>query len=241
MGFSEGEIHVYAALIEIGISNLQSIQEKTGIDRRNIYDILNKLIEKGLVSYTVESGKKTFQITHPNKLLGYLKEKKKSLEEQELLVKKELPELMNKFNAKKHIVHAEVFRGNEAIKALMEEMLEHKAIYWMGGNSGIEKTSLKYWFQHWMESRIKKKIILYDLVDHGTFLQGLEPEKIEQHKKQLYKRCELPENLSSPLNIAVFGNKVAQILWSDQSFAFVLESEDIKESFMKYFNYFWRP
>ena len=39
--------------------------------------------------------------------------------------------------------------------------------------------------------------------------------------------------------IAVFGNKVAQILWSKQSFAFVIESDEIKDSFMRYFHYFW--
>jgi len=38
--------------------------------------------------------------------------------------------------------------------------------------------------------------------------------------------------------ILIFGNKIAQILWSEQSFAFVLESAEIKESFMKYFHYF---
>lgn len=40
--------------------------------------------------------------------------------------------------------------------------------------------------------------------------------------------------------IIIFGNKVGQVLWSNQSFAFVLESKEIKESFMKYFKYFWK-
>ena len=40
--------------------------------------------------------------------------------------------------------------------------------------------------------------------------------------------------------IIIFGNKVAQVLWSKQSFAFVLESAELKESFMKYFHYFWK-
>jgi len=40
--------------------------------------------------------------------------------------------------------------------------------------------------------------------------------------------------------IIIFGEKVVQILWSKQPFAFVLESEKIKESFMKYFNHLWK-
>ena len=54
LGLSSGQIQVYAAVLDLGISTLNKIQEKTGIERRNIYDILNKLIEAGLISYTVE-------------------------------------------------------------------------------------------------------------------------------------------------------------------------------------------
>ena len=83
LGLSEGQIAVYSAVLELGISTLNGIQEKTGIERRNIYDILNKLIEKGLVSYTLEKGKKTYQCTHPNKILEEIKQKQSSLKELE--------------------------------------------------------------------------------------------------------------------------------------------------------------
>ena len=83
IGLSAGEIKVYNAVLELGISSLQKIHDKVGIDRRNIYDILNKLIEKGLISYTIEKGKKTFQITHPKKNLKKQEEKKQTIEEQE--------------------------------------------------------------------------------------------------------------------------------------------------------------
>jgi len=46
IGLSEGEIKVYNALLEIGVTSINNIHKKVGVDRRNIYDILNKLIEK---------------------------------------------------------------------------------------------------------------------------------------------------------------------------------------------------
>src|SRR3990167_4418050 len=75
LGLSDGQIAVYSATLELGISTLNSIHEKTGIERRNIYDILNKLIERGFISYTLENGKRTYQCTHPNKILGAIEEK----------------------------------------------------------------------------------------------------------------------------------------------------------------------
>ena len=231
LNLTRGGIKVYEAVLELGISNLNKIQERTGIERRNIYDILNKLIEKGLISYTIEKGKRTYQITSPTKLLEEINKKEQSLKE----LKKQIPDINEIFEKVKPEIKAEVHRGNESIKTLMNESLNYKKQYWIGGNSGIESTNLKIWFTHWMKERAKKKIWMYDLVDKGTFLEGFKP-----NKKIFYERQELPKNLNSPMVIFIFGNKVAQILWSKQSFAFVLESEEIKESFMKYFNYFWK-
>lgn len=236
LGLSEGQIKVYTSVLELGISTLNKIQEKTGIERRNIYDILNKLIEKGLISYTVEKGKRTYQCTHPNKILEEIEKEEADLKE----LKKQIPQIKDIFESSKPEIRAEVYRGNESIKALLNESLDYKEQFWIGGNSGIEKTNLNIWIKHWMNKRAEKKIMLYDLADYGTYLEGLEPHKRHKHKKVFYKRCELPKNLNSPMVIFIFGNKVAQILWSKQSFAFVLESKEIKESFMKYFYYFWK-
>jgi len=236
LNLSDGEISVYSVILEIGISTISKIQEKTGIERRNIYDILSKLIEKGLVSYTIENGKRTYQCTHPNKLLEEIKQKEMKLKELE----KQIPSVAAMFASAKPEIRAEVFRGNEAIKALLEDALNYEATYWIGGNSGVEKTPLKSWFKGWMKRRVERKQMMYDLVDYGTWLEGLEPGKTKIHKKNFYEYHQLPKKLASPMVIMIFGNKVAQILWSKQSFAFVLESEEIKESFMKYFHYFWK-
>jgi HTH-type transcriptional regulator, sugar sensing transcriptional regulator len=238
IGLSEGEIKVYEALLQIGKSSLNKIQEKTGIERRNIYDILNKLIEKGLASYITEKGVKNFQITHPNKILGYLEEQKKDLEEKEKEIAPEIPNLTKIFNEAKEEIHAEVFRGNEAIKALLEEALNYKENYWIGGNQGLENyESFKYWFPHFNKKRIKKKVFWYDLADFNLTLE--EYKKTNSPKKDFYELRHLPKDLASPMVISIFGNKVAQIIWGKQSFAFVIESKEVKDSFMKYFKYFW--
>ena len=232
IGLSEGQIAVYSAVLELGISTLNRIQEKTGIERRNIYDILNKLIEKGLVSYTIEKGKKTFQCTHPNKIADEVNKRQEKLEE----LKKQIPAMSELFNSSKLDIRAEVYRGNESIKSLLEEALDHKKNYWLGGNGGLDRF-FPYWWKHFDERRVKKKVFWYDLADYGLFLSKYEKDKL--YKEKFYELRFLPKNLASPMVIFIFGNKVAQILWSKQSFAFVIESKEIRESFMKYFTYFW--
>ena len=247
IGLTAGEIKVYNAVLELGISGLGKIQEKTGIERRNIYDILNKLIEKGLISYTIEKGKKTFQATHPSKIFSLLDEKKKAVDEVKREIKPHLVELERLYNQSKISPRAEVFRGVESIKALLEEVLEYKESYWMGGNSfenySAPKQLQEWWYHNWMKRRAGQKHLMYDLVSHGTFIKvikGLEPNNIKLHKKLYYKCCDLPKGMFVPMVIIIFGNKVAQIQWGEQPFAFVIESKKIKDSFMVYFKHFWK-
>ncbi len=131
-----------------------------------------------------------------------------------------------------------------SIKTLLDEILEYKESYWLGGNSfenykAVTK-NLQVWLNHWMDRRAEKKHWMYDLVSYDTWLDGLEPDKKKKHKENYYKYCSLPKDIYSPMVIIIFGDKVAQILWAKQPFAFIMDSKKIKESFMKYFNHFWK-
>jgi len=237
LNLSDGQIKVYEAVLEIGISNINKIQEKTGLERRNIYDILNKLIEKGFISYTIENKKKTYQCTHPDNILQKINKKKNLLNNLE----KQIPQITGLFNVSRPNITAEVFRGNESLKALLNEVLKYKESYWIGGDKTIEDHQLWIWFNHWMKRRFEKKHMMYDLMDYGEFIKGFTPKIIKKEKNNYYyKYCFLPKNLSSPLVTIIFGNKVAQVVWTKQPFAFVIESKTVKDGFMKYFYYFWK-
>jgi sugar-specific transcriptional regulator TrmB len=238
LNLTPGQIKVYQAILEFGIVGIHKIQEKTGIERRAIYDILNKLIEKGFVTY-VDGGKvRKYQCTHPSNLKSAIEKKQDILE----TLHDKLPQINDLFNFSKPEIGAEVYRGNDAVKALFDEALEYPATYWIGGNSGVEtcSTEMRLWFKRWTKKRIEKKRFMYDLVDFGTNLEDFDPNDINKHKKCYYKYYQLPKNLQSPMVIIMFGNKVVQVLWNQQPFAFVLDSKELNESFMKYFHYFWK-
>ena len=238
LNLTAGQIKVYEALLDQGNSGIQKIQEKTSLERRAIYDILNKLMDKGFVTFTVEKGIRSYQLTSPRSIKEAIDEKQEILDS----LSKKLPQITDIFNFSKPDIRAEVYRGNEAMKAFLNEALEHDATYWIGGNSGVETCSedMRLWFKRWTKKRVEAKKFMYDLVDYGTHLEDFKPKDIPKHKKHYYKYYQLPKNLKSPMVIIMFGNKVCQVLWSKQSFGFVLESKEIKESFMKHFHYFWK-
>ena len=129
---SEGEVKVYNALLEIGTTSINKIHEKVGLDRRNIYDILNKLIERGLVSYSEENRKRVFKITNPDKILSYIEEKKAGLDNVKKEISEIIPSMQNIFRSEKKELFSKIFKGAEGIKAVWDDMLNYKTIYWIG-------------------------------------------------------------------------------------------------------------
>ena len=231
IGLSKGEIKIYNSILDLGSASINKIHEKTGIERRNIYDIINKLIDRGLVSYITENKKRFFQTTHPNKIIGYVEEKKQDLDKIKEELIKEIPRIIKKFQAKKPDIKAEIYRGKEGIKAVWEDMLNYKENYFIGSGRYAMKLMPNFWY-NFNKRRIKLKVKWYNLL-REEMKKEVKPEKYEFIKF-------LPEEFSvNPLVIFIYGNKVANVLWSPDFFAFLIESKEIAENYKKYHKYLW--
>ena len=78
-GLSKTEAKVYLALLELGKSKAGEVTKKSLVNRTNVYDALERLIEKGLVSYVSENNKKVFEAVNPQRLQEILKDKHEKL------------------------------------------------------------------------------------------------------------------------------------------------------------------
>jgi sugar-specific transcriptional regulator TrmB len=232
IGLTDGEIKVYSAVLEIGAAQINRIHEKTGIERRNIYDILNKLISKGLITYIIEKGKKQFQVTHPNKIISYLEEEKHRIDETKKEIEDEIPSIIRKFESGKPAIRAEVYRGKEGIKAIFEDMLNYKENYFIGGGWYIVK-ELPYFWANYNRRRKDLGVKWFNLVRYE-----LKKEKIPEKKLMSVKF--LPMEFSgNPHVVFIYGNKVVNVLWGKEFFAFMTESKEINENYKRYFDFLW--
>ena len=75
-GLSEKEGEVYLSCLELGEATASDISIKSNLPRTLVYDILERLIDLGLVSYNLKAKKKHFIAAEPRELLRILKEKK---------------------------------------------------------------------------------------------------------------------------------------------------------------------
>jgi len=231
VGLSEGEIKVYKALLEIGITSINNIHERVGIDRRNIYDILNKLLERGLVSYIEENGKKVFKTSNPEKILSYIEEKKSNLDEVKNDISRIMPSMQEIFKSKKQELSAEIFKDPEGLKAVWDDLLNYDVIYWIGSGMYVPDKFPAYW-KDWDKRRIQKKVQSRHLFRH---------EKRKEVNKKLFTNCKfLPSEFSgNPTVTVVYGNKVAQMLLGEKIFVVVIQSEELAENYKRYHKYLW--
>jgi len=232
VGLSDGEIKVYSSLLDLGKAPLNKIHERTGIERRNIYDILNKLIERGLVTYIKENKRRLFEISHPNKIIGYVEEKKHELDITKQEIEKELPSIIEKYNFKKPDINAEIFRGIEGVKAVWEDMLNYKEVYWIGSGRYVPKR-LSIWFSNYNRRRVKQKVKWLNLMRNEMKKEIKKPLEFEQIKF-------LPKEFSgNPTAIGIYGNKIVNFLLGEDFFAFVIENKEIAENYKKYHKFLW--
>lgn len=232
IGLTDTEIKVYLSLLSIGTTPAGRIVEQTGIHRKNLYDALNKLIDKGLATYVIENKIRYFQPKDPENILRYLEEKKSKIAEKESELKKELPELRQRFESLEPEIESEIYRGNEGIKTILKECLNHKEVLFIGATGDVE-TRLPYFWPHYNKRREQLKCRWKLLLVHEAKNKPITKSKYYEYKI-------LPKILSGLNVIYIYGDYVANILWLEKPVAFVIKHKVLADNYRKYFDYLWK-
>ena len=232
IGLTDTEIKVYIALIKIGATSAGRIIEETGVYRKNLYDALNRLIEKGLVSYVIENKIKFFQAKSPENLEKYLDEKKAKIEEQKQEIQVTITEMKSLFSKAPAEIESEIYRGTEGIKTILKECLNNKEVLFIGATGDVE-TRLPYFWPHYNKKREKLKC-------RWKLLLVYESRNKQITKSEYYEYKILPKILSGLNVIYIYGDYVANVLWLEKPIAFVIKHKALANNYRKYFDYLWK-
>src|SRR3989338_4956714 len=123
MGFTEGETKVYLALLKLGETSITPIVKESKVSKSKIYDILEKLIEKGLVGYVTRDGTKQFTANDPKMIIEFLKKKEEEGEATRKEAEKILPELSLQRATLGKKKTAEIYEGFHGLRAMREELM----------------------------------------------------------------------------------------------------------------------
>lgn len=238
IGLSPNEARVYESMLQLGEANVNLISIKSGVHRRNVYDSLNKLIEKGLASQYVVKGERHFRATDPNRLMTIVKEKEDKLANI-------LPEMKTKFQTIKQEEQAYIYRGVQGFKNYMQDILDvGEDFYCIGAKGGWFDPRLRHFRLRFYKEFKKKKLHAYHLFDY-EMKEHIKKQIESPVKHHLEEARFLPKKCSTNCAIDFFGDRVVTFTGlnvnklDDDMVQFVMISRKLCEGYKKWFWYMW--
>tara|TARA_Y100000310_G_C20595560_1_gene770319 strand:- start:510 stop:1199 length:690 start_codon:yes stop_codon:yes gene_type:complete len=217
-GLNDKEVKVYIANLKIGSSTVQKIANIAGLNRTSSYDILKSLERKGFASYTIQSGKKYYQATNPNKLSDILKER-------ENMLRKSLPELKAISESVVKRPKIEVYTGKDGLKTIFEDILEHAKSFDVIASKKQLFKLFKYYLPHFVERRKKKGIKV-------RLINEIEPYDTSVPYKLMKSKIKTATWL--------YNGKIAMIsLEESEPIGILIEEKNFFKSQKMMFNFMW--
>lgn len=240
IGLTEGEIKVYEALLELGECTKTNLAKKSGVAPSNIYDITNRLLEKGIISKVDKNGIAHFSPANPNHILHFLEQKRQMIEKEEQSVSQLLPVLLTKFNKTKEKINVEVFQNWNGLRTVFEDMLEEckkgDENYVFGANKGENSEQADNFFLKYSKAR----------ADKGILTKIIFNEELKSRKERISfflksKKYDVRFlQQTTPTEIMTYKDKTCIIILTKEPITIRITGNEAAESFKRYFEFLWK-
>lgn len=236
LGLSPNEAKMYESLLELGESTISSIAIHSKVHRRNAYDAINRLIEKGLCFEILSKSENHYSPVDPEKLLEIVSEKQNRL-------LGALPDLRAKFENQRTSEEAYIYRGYEGLKNIWRTMVRiGLPVYTIGARGQWFDERLTMHRSSFFKEANRKKLHFYNLFDHTvkSAMPNLYrdfPAKLDYHF--------LPKEYATNSTINIFGDYVVTYTYvvlgkmDEHVTFFVIHNKDLANSYRTWFQYMW--
>lgn len=235
LGLSPNEAKIYETLLSAKEMGVSEISLKAKVHRRNVYDALNRLTEKGLVFRIFQKGENQFRSVSPDKLKEVLEAKGKQLAQI-------LPDLRKMYVTEPLSEAAFIYKGLEGYKNYRRDLVRvAEDTYFLGAKAVWMDPSLDRSyvadFKNALRAKNKK---LYTLYDYRV------KEKMPHALKEGggdYKI--LPKKYAAPGVTDVFGDCVVTFAgvdvgkFGENGTIFVMINPQLAETYRTWFKMIW--
>ncbi len=239
IGLTQGEIKTYLALLKTGSSSTGLIAKESQVSRSKLYSILDKLEKKGLVSHTDKNGVIYFQAAEPSKIRDYIKEEEEKLRRIDEDFQKFLPQLEMFAKEAGRVQKVSVYQG---LKGLLTAH-SHVYLKLKKGETfnymGVPKDQPESHHREWHKDhllRIKKGINCRLLFNSDTSRTILENRNSYKGSNARY----MPTDMKTPSYFLVYKDTLMIAIPSESPLAIEIISQEIADSFMAYFEEYWK-
>lgn len=235
LGLSVNEAKIYETLLSGGEMGASGISVAAEVHRRNVYDTLQRLLNKGLVFQIFEKNETLYRAVHPQKLLELVKE-------QEARVKAVLPAMSATYETEPLKEAAFIYKGLEGFKNYMRDLVRvSEDTYFLGAKGLWFTPGVNRVFLDDFVRTSKRKGLKYQ-----TLYDPRVPERLPEATKEVggdYKV--LPKGYETVGVVDIFGDHVVTFTsvdvgnFGEDGSIYVMINRELAESYRTWFRFMW--
>lgn len=229
VGLPRKEAEVYLALVKTGGSGASQVASLARMHRPNVYDILQRLGDKGLVASFTLNGKTAYTARKIGGLRDFLEEKMDCLDA--------LSAELERYGQEGKECEVSVFSGRRVVRVVTADIL---ATHGRGDESlifGVDEKS-------WMDA---------DIVAMGRFFERMRKRGMKEKvlvaegssyfpaPRETTRYATLPKKYLDPATTTtVYGDKVALLVFSEPNHLIIIKNKKVAESYRRKFRLLWK-
>ena len=234
IGLTPGEAKVYLAMIQSGPSRVGKIVEISGVSQSKVYNVLDRLISKGLATYNIQDNIKHFHSLEPSRLHEYLKKKENDVRKQKEVMTQIVTDLSKNIYATKRST-SEIFVGDRSLRSayitLLSNAKKGDILRYFYPYPDAHENASPFYFRFYKYQKSK------DIVERGIVTTDFKNSK---HYKEIPKDVKL-RHVGFPLpgTIDIFTDMLLIVDWKTIT-GILITSREITAIFIEYFDSIWR-
>ena len=232
LGLSKNEIKVYIALLELGSDYVGKIINGCGLHRPRVHEALNRLIEKGLVSYVIRENRHVYEAADPERFLDLLKEKAGELEGI-------LPELNRIKSAGDRRQQINIYEGTTGVRTICNKILSRLKTgggYVDFGVSGLFREVMGAYWEFWQNRKREWGIKSRCIFDESV--KKREPSLLKHYYGEVRF---VPKEYFSPTDTMVYLDTVVLFIWTaSPPIAIEMINKETANGYRNYFELLWK-
>lgn len=209
LGFTHNEAVTYITLSRIGSSRTSRLLNESGLNSGKIYETLESLKRKGMVSETIVNGVKSFAAAPPDRLIEYIQKKKEAIDKEADVARRLITRIGEIQKTTIETSRVVVYTGFDGYKSAVIEatnsLKPREEVLAMGVRSSKGKEFNRFWTK-WAETTLPK--------NHERVIFSEKGDFYEFKKSSRFSRIRLLES-TTPSAIVIFGNHTVLILQYD--------------------------
>ncbi len=241
LGFREEEVKTYLSLLDFGACSGAELSRRVGMKKPTMYGYLDRLVRGGLATESSQNGVKLYVPATLEQVQQIFQRRQAELRTTEKEFLEMVPELRRRMGISLTQPKIQKFEGQDGIQNAMGDLLQYggieACIIWPI-KSMLDVLTPEYLRYHNMV-RIQNKISYRSIWERNQGEEISIPNYLGTGERYLRDIKLAPNNFHFDMGIQIYANKVVFLSSRAESFALMIESQEIVDLQLAQFNTIW--